>query len=228
VNYKAPCPGLCEHMHVDHSTGHGYTVSMDKGVTQIIEVVGADNFIPVTDISSVIGAGTILPGQTTHCSAFKSMYIGFTSPAGTAAIVSVNLTSGTVSGVTSLPAGQPLFDSLWATCDGSGVIGGVSFAPGKAGANGTATFVTIDARGRAAKGDAVGVPGDSVPNGMLTAASDSSHYLAAFYPQTTPVNATDAKGWLWAVAPFGGSDDFVSRIDTYLIGAAFDAAAAQR
>ena len=229
---KARCgTGFCRDMHLDFRSGDALVLSVEEQSTTVLRFAGGVA-TAVADVTAAVGNGDIDVGQTTHCSevgAGGHFYVGVDFfGEGSDYILSVDIAGRKIDNRTVLEKGVEVPDALWAKCDGSGVIGGVSFAPGKAGANGTATFVTIDARGRAAKGDAVGVPGDSVPNGMLTAAADSSHYLAAFYPQTTPVNATDAKGWLWAVAPFGGSDDFVSRIDTYLVGAAFDAAAAQR
>ena len=226
---RAPCgTGFCRDMHLDFASGDALVLSIEEQSTSVLRFAGARAAVRVADVTAAVGNGDIDLGQTTHCSeagAGGRFYIGvdFFGEASDN-IISVDVAGRKVANTTVLEKGVQVPDALWAKCDGSGLIGGVSFSPGRAGANSTATFVTIDARGRATRGDAVGVPGDSVPTGMLTAASDSSHYLAAFYPQATPVNATDATGWLWAVAPFGGSDDFVSRVNTYLVGAAYDAA----
>ncbi len=121
---------------------------------------------------------------------------------------------------------QPLFSALWGTCDGSGVIGGVVFMPGAAGGNGTATFGTINGAGTYTPDSAVGVPAGFVPSGLLTGTSPASYrdaFVAAFYPSGTFTNNTNANGYLWAVDPYGGgSDDYVTEFDYYLVGAAWD------
>jgi len=223
--------GFCRDMHVDYASGAAFVLSIEEQATTVVRVAGG-KLTPVADITAAVGNGDIDVGQTTHCSEVGPgghFYVGVDN-FGEAAdfILSIDLATRKVDKTTTLAAGLEVPAALWAKCDGSGLIGGVSFvAPaGKAGANGTATFVTIDASGSFARGDAVGVPGDAVPSGMLTGSFDAALFIAAFYPKLAAWNATATKGWLWAVSPYGGSDDEVSRVDTFLIGAAFDAAAA--
>jgi hypothetical protein len=145
--------------------------------------------------------------------------------AGKDTLVTVDLTAGKVAGNVVLDSA--VSRTLWATCDGTGVVGGLSFAPGGSpSANGTATFGTFDGRGRYVVDSTVGVPPGLVPTGLLTATSPATFkdaFLAAFYPAGTPTTAP-ASGALWAVDPYGGgSDDFVTPINNfYLIGAAWD------
>ena len=222
--------GFCRDMHVDYSTGAAYVLSVEEQSTTVVRVAGG-KLTAVADVTAAVGNGDIDVGQTTHCSEVGPgghFYVGV-DYFGEASdyIISVDLASRKVDNVTTLAKGLQVPDALWAKCDGSGLIGGVSFAPAaKAGDNGTATFVTIDESGNFERGDTVGVPGKAEPSGMLTGSFDAAHFVAAFYKKDAAWNASTAKGWLWAVSPFGGSDDFVSGIDTYLIGAAFDAAAA--
>jgi len=62
--------------------------------------------------------------------------------AGKDQVLSVDLTKGVVDQTVTLTV--PLFAALWATCDGSGVIGGVSFSSSS---TGTASFGTVDTKG---------------------------------------------------------------------------------
>ena len=227
--YKSPAPGICAHMHADYSTGHAYTLCIEDSATAyravVTEVTGAQP-VAVADITSEVNKGRVAPGQTTHCSAFQSMYVGVNNGGGGKdVIISVDLTAGKVSKVTPLSA--DLTRSLWATCDGSGVVGGLSFQPGATPAdNGTATFGAFDANGAFKVDSTVGVWANHAPNGLLTGTSPANYkdaFIAAFYPEGTLSNATAARGALWAVDPYGGgSDDYVTAFPYYLIGAAWD------
>lgn len=137
-------------------------------------------------------------------------------------VLDLDLAAGKIANKVSLSV--PLFTAMWAKCDGSGVIGGLNYAAGSgAGSNGTLTFGSVDANGAYTAGDKVGVPPGYVPNGMLTATEDAGHFLAALYPAGTPTNATTGvSGYLWDVQPYGGSDDYVTPLSYYLIGAAMD------
>ena len=223
--YRVPVPGVCAHMHADFSTGHAYTLCIDGASAIVTEVTGSAP-IDVVDISADVAGGRVAPGQTTHCSAFQSMYVGVDNGGnGKDAIITVDLTAGKVSKVTALSA--DLTRSLWATCDGSGVVGGLSFVQGSSpGANGTATFGAFAADGSFKVDSTVGVFPNHVPSGLLTGTSPASYkdaFIAAFYPAGTLTNATAARGALWAVDPYGGgSDDIVTTFPYYLIGAAWD------
>jgi hypothetical protein len=229
VIYKASAPGICAHMHADFTTGHAYTLCIEDSSTGyravVTEVTGTQP-IAVADITANVAKGKVAPGQTTHCSAFKSMYVGVDNGgAGKDVVIAVDLTAGKVSKVTTLA--DPLPSSLWATCDGSGVIGGLSFAPGATPTmNGTATFGAFDANGNYKVDSTVGVWANHVPSGLLTGTSPASFqdaFIAAFYPEGTLSNASTTKGAIWAVDPYGGgSDDIVTAFSYYLVGAAWD------
>ena len=62
----------------------------------------------------------------------------------------------------------PLFAALWATCDGSGIIGGVSYETSAAG---EAAFGTVDPKGAYTKKSTVQVTPGLEPSGLLTATS---------------------------------------------------------
>ena len=225
--YKSAAPGICAHMHADFSTGHAYTLCIEEAATGyravVTEVTGAAP-VAVADVTNEVAHGRVAPGQTTHCSAFQSMYVGVDNGGnGKDVIITVDLTAGKVSKVTTLSA--DLTRSLWATCDGSGVVGGLSFRPGPSPAeNGTATFGAFDASGAFKVDSTVGVWPNHEPSGLLTGTSPATYkdaFIAAFYPAGTLTNATATRGALWAVDPYGGgSDDFVTAFPYYLIGAA--------
>ena len=208
---RTPLPGLCLHMHVDYSSGNLYTLCQGSGASKVYEVAGAAPVL-VVDISAQLGGGARLvqPGETTHCSAFKSMYIGVArGGANMDAILTVNLAARTTTTVT---LQSPLWRTLWARCDGSNEIGGVAWTPGAGpGANGTAAFGTLDTTSGAFQPWAsVGVPSELEPSGLLTE-TETEQAIAAFYPRR--VNASAAAGFLWAVDPFSkAGDDFVSPI----------------
>ena len=63
---------------------------------------------------------------------------------------------------------MPLFAALWATCDVSGIVGGVSFETSAAG---EATFGTVDPKGAFTLKSKVQVTPGLVPSGLLTATS---------------------------------------------------------
>ncbi len=199
---------------------------MDSGSAWVVEVSTPGAFTKVVDVTSSMGAGgTTKPGQTTHCSAFKHMYINAVSASGDV-IISVDLVAKRVDKITQIAANAPNFDSIWGTCDGSGVIGGVSWTPGAgAASNSTAQFGTLSSSGSYTLAKMIGVPPGLEPTGLLTATSPANYadaFLAAAYPVGTLSNATDVKGYTWAVDPYGGGgDDFVAPIPFYLIGAAW-------
>ncbi len=222
---KAAVPGVCAHMHVDFNSHNAFTLCVEASGRAVVTEVSGVTPVAVADVTAALAGGAVAPGQTTHCSAFQSMYIGVDhGGAGRDAVVTVDLRAGAVTGTTTLGAPVPL--ALWATCDGSGAVGGVSFAAGSAGGNGTATFGAFDAKGAYKVDSTVGVFAGLAPSGLLTGTSPASYqdaFVAAFYPAGTGTNDTSVSGALWAVDPYGGSaDDFVTALDYMLIGAAWD------
>lgn len=224
IVWKAPCPGECAHMHVDYASGHAYTFSYEGPFgarAEIVEVLGnGQPPVQVANITAAVNGGTVRVGQTTHCSATNHMYVGVShGGAGRDQILAVDLASGAVDAVTQLQA--PLFDALWATCDGSGVVGGVSFGSSV----GSAEFGTVDDAGKFVPKASVAIKPGFLPSGLLTATSPATYqdaFVAAFYPKGTRNNDT-AQGLIWAVDPYGGgTDDFTTPIDYVLIGASWD------
>jgi len=135
-------------------------------------------------------------------------------------VLAVDLATGAVDKVTTLSV--RLFDALWATCDGSGVIGGLTYSA-KAG---TAEFGTVDANGAYSKKATVNVAAGFVPSGLLTATSPASYqdaFIAAFYPPGSLTNASHTAGLLWEIDPYGGGTaDDTNPIDYMLVGASWD------
>lgn len=228
---SAPCPGACRDVHVDYRSGRVFVTSIVPGKSVVVTEVpgGGGPLAPVIDVTSVVGASgaSIAPGQSTHCSEDGPgghMFLGVAPGGGAAAFVlDIDLAAGEIAKTIPLLS-APLFSSLWARCDGSGTIGGVSFAPGAgAGANGTATFGSVDTNGRYTPGDAVSVPPGYAPTGLLTGTEDAALNLAVFFPPGTPTNATGVPGYTWAVSSTpGGSEDALADAGYYLVGAAVD------
>ncbi len=78
VVYKQPCPGVCNQMHVDYTSGTAYTFSFEgPGGTraEVISVTAAGP-VQVANITAAVAGGAVRPGQTTHCSATNHMYVG--------------------------------------------------------------------------------------------------------------------------------------------------------
>ena len=209
---KVLLQGTCAHMHVDYSSHHLYTLCTEAGgATQVWEVAGPTPSL-VADISAQVGSGTILPGQTTHCSAFQSMYVGVDlGGAGKDLLVTVGLQLGNASSIT---LQQPLWRTLWARCDGSDEVGGIAWS-----ANGTASFGTLNSdTGAFIAWASITVPAGVEPSGLLTE-TEVEQSVAAFYPLNTLTNATGVTGFLWAVDPFAkAGDDFLSPINYQVRG----------
>ena len=211
---RTPLPGACPHLHVDYTTGNLYTLCSSGKASQVYEVSG-DAPTLVLDVTAQVAGGRTLPGQTTHCSAFKSLYIGVDhgGKPGADSLVTVDLAAARAR---VLQLRDPLWRALWARCDGSSEVGGVAFAPGApGGGNGTATFGTVDTASGAFRAWAsVGVPPGVAPTGLLTE-TETEQALAAFYPPRG--SPSSSKGFLWAVDPFAKTgDDFVAPIP-YLV-----------
>jgi hypothetical protein len=230
IQSKATLAGDCAHMHADYPTGNLYTFcSSPGGKASVWEIAGASPKL-VADVTAAVAGGATLPGQTTHCSAFRTMYIGVAhGGAGKDAIISLNLTSGKVYHAATLA--EPLPRALWAVCNtagpADGYIGGVSWAPGASpAANGTATFGEFDAASGTFKQlFKVGVPDELEPSGLLTETEDQLA-IAAFYPKGYVHNATVETGALWTLDPFGKSgEDAVAQYSYNLLSASWDTSA---
>ena len=153
VHQKINCPGICRNLHVDFMSGNAYTLSINgTGVgTSVVTVIKGGLAIPVADITTAVGVGGWTNvGQTTHCSNVATMYVGVNRGGATKdVVIGVNLTTGMVESTVTLTV--PLFTALWATCDYTPVIGGVTMeSPVLAG------FGTVDGTGRFNLKDTVG------------------------------------------------------------------------
>lgn len=181
---KTPVKGDCAHLHEDYSTNHLYTLCTDtssgRNTVIVWEVAGP---IPeaVLDITAVVKNGRTRPGQTTHCSAFHSMYVGVDLGGnGQDLIITVDLPSAKVASTTTLE--DPLWKTLWARCDGSNEIGGISWAPGSSRADaGIAFFGTLDTtNGKFQNLLNISIPPGLEPSGLLTE-TETEQSVATFY-----------------------------------------------
>jgi hypothetical protein len=223
VHSKTPCAGFCRDVHVQYSTGRVFTLSLTQSASIVTEITGG-TAVSILDITAALGNSDVLAGCTTHCSEVGPsghFYVG-TSNFGEApdVIIGVDLAAKKIDSTITLPVLQ--FAALWAKCDGSGVVGGISYTAGTGAANGTATVGSVDTAGKYTAGDAVSVPFNFNPTGLLTATADGNRFLAAIFPLYTPTNSSGVPGFLWAVQPYGGSDETLTASPYYLIGAAWD------
>ena len=229
VVFAVPLPGTCAHMHFDVTSRVAYTLCEESGhwkVWSINATTGSTNV--VGDVTASVAGGTILPGQTTHCSATHHIYVGVSHGGGGKDVVlAVSTTTGAVDNTTDLSV--PLFAALWANCDGTGAIGGISYTPGAGPAdNGTLAFGIVDVEGAYTPVTSAGLPPGYVPNGVLTATSDrgasGNYYAALAYPPDHKTNTSGGEGFMWLLDPLGSDPgvDEVSEFSYNLIAASWE------
>lgn len=230
ILFNSTCPGACAHMHYDIPSSSAVTLSFVQPSSWSIisySTVGVQKLIG--DISTAVGSsGNVGPGQTTHCSATKHIYVGVNNGgAGKDVILAASLTDGTIDGTTHLQ--KPLFDALWASCDGntSRVFGGITFTAGHpSSTNGTLEFGAVDSNGAYYRDAVVSVAPGYEPMGMLTATSDratGNDFIALLYPPNYHASDPSAQGLAWLVDPWGTatSADEVSEFNYNLIAASW-------
>ena len=227
--FAVPLAGTCAHMHFDVTDRMAFTLCEESGhwtVWSINATTGSTGM--VGDITTRVDGGAILPGQTTHCSATHHMYVGVSHGGGGKDVVlAVSTSTGAVDNVTDLTV--PLFAALWANCDGTGVLGGVSFTSGASPSdNGTIAFGTVSVQGDYTQVVTASLlPGYS-PNGVLTATSDrgpsGNYYAALAYPAGHTTNTSGGEGFFWLIDPLGSdpSVDEVSVFSYNLISASWE------
>lgn len=229
VLFTVPIEGTCAHMHFDVTDRVAYTLCEDGGHWKVWSINATTGLISVVgDFTSSVAGGAILPGQTTHCSATHHLYVGVShAGVGKDVVLAVSTATGAVDNITSLTV--PLFTALWANCDGSGVIGGVSYTAGRSKLdNGTLAFGTIDVRGDYTQVVTATVPPGYFPNGVLTATSDrgpsGNYYAALAYPADHMTNTSGGEGFFWLLDPLGSDPgvDEVSSFSFNLISASWE------
>ena len=109
--------------------------------------------------------------------------------AGKDVILAVSIANKTVDSTTVLSV--PLFTGLWANCDLTPVIGGVS----QSGA--TALFGTVDGKGAYTQKATVALPAGYALSGTLTATSPPSVTNDAFIATIYQPGDTTGPGFLW-------------------------------
>jgi hypothetical protein len=230
VVFAVPLAGICAHMHFDVTSRMAYTLCNDESGHWKVWGINATSgdATMVGDVTSSVAGGAILPGQTTHCSATHHLYLGVSHGGGGKDVVlAVSTATGEVDNTTALSV--PLFAALWANCDGSGAIGGVSFVPGSSRAdNGTLAFGTVDIRGAYTQLVSASLSPGYLPNGVLTATSDrgtsGNYYAALAYPSGHTTNTSGAEGFMWLIDPLGSDPgvDEVSEFGYNLISASWE------
>lgn len=151
----------------------------------------------IGDLSKALVGVNVNSGQTTHCSATRTVYIGVSrGGAGKDVVLSFSLTSGTVVATTPL-LGAPLPRALWAACDASlGFIGGVASSQ-----SGSLEFGVFSTSGGYTRNDRVTIPSGWAPSGLLTATSDRGATGNLFL--ATINDETGAAAAAWTVDPWG-------------------------
>lgn len=228
--FAMPAAGVCAHMHFDVGSRIAYTLCESAGGAWAVRSIDSGSGLvrTVGDVTAAVAGGAILPGQTTHCSATHHLYLGVSHGGGGKDVVlAVDTATGTVDNRTALPV--DLFAALWASCDGSGTIGGLAYAPAAdPAANGTLSFSTW-VGGALTRRASASVPAGFAPNGVLTATSDrpaaeGNFYAATVYPPGHTTNVTAAEGFLWLFDPLGSDTgvDEVSEFNYNLISASWE------
>lgn len=227
--FAVPIAGVCAHMHFDVTSRTAFTICDESGhwkVWSINSTTGSTKLIG--DMTKSVAGGSILPGQTTHCSATHHLYLGVShGGAGKDVVLAVSTATGVVDNTTVLSV--PLFAALWANCDGSGAIGGLSYTPGAGPAdNATLAFGTVDVRGAYTQITQASLFPGYVPNGVLTATSDrgpsGNYYAALVYPPGHLTNSTGGEGFMWLLDPLGSDPgvDEVSEFSYNLVSASWE------
>jgi hypothetical protein len=197
TQWRAPCGGRCANVHYDIPTESAIALSQGApGASAAVFSFAAANGAALA-LGDVALAGAVVgPGQTTHCSATRHLYVGV-ARGGAPAVLSFSLEAKRVDATTAL-VGAPLPAALWAACDASlGFLGGV-FGDGK----GELSFGVFSADGRYNESARVAAAPGLVPTGLLTATSDRGASGNLFLA-TAASGAGGAAEAAWVVDPWG-------------------------
>jgi hypothetical protein len=198
TQWRAPCAGRCANVHYDIPSECAIALSQGApgAPAAVIAFAAADGAALALGEVALSGA-VVGPGQTSHCSATRHLYVGVArGGAAGDAVLSFSLVDKRVDATTAL-VGAPLPVALWAACDASlGFLGGV-FGTG----GGALSFGVFAADGSYNESARVAAPAGLVPTGLLTATSDRGASGNLFL--ATAKGASGAAEAAWVVDPWG-------------------------
>ena len=199
TQWRAPCSGRCANVHYDIPSESAIALSQGApgAPAAVLAFAAADGAALALGEVALAGA-TVGPGQTSHCSATRHLYVGVArgGARGGDAVLSFSLADRKVDASTAL-VGAPLPAALWAACDASlGFLGGV-FGDGK----GALSFGVFAADGSYNESARVAARAGLVPTGLLTATSDRGASGNLFL--ATARGAGGAAEAAWVVDPWG-------------------------
>lgn len=195
TQWRAPCAGRCGNVHFDIPSETVVALSQAAGRATVVGfAAGNGTARALGDITAALGGAAVGPGQTSHCSATRHVYVGV---AGADAVLAFSLATGRVDATTALRA--PLPAALWAACDANGFLGGLSAGAGQL------TFGVFAANGSYTESAHVALPAGFAPTGLLTATSDRGASGNLFL--ATVRGASGAVEAAWVVDPWGTGTD---------------------
>ena len=197
TQWRVPCTGHCGNVHFDIPSESAIVLSQGApGASATVFAFAAANGSALALGEVALTGARVGPGQTTHCSATRHLYVGVArSSAPGDSVLSFSLTDRRVDAATPL-VGAPLPAALWAACDATlGFLGGV-FGNGQ----GELSFGVFAADGSYNESARVSAPG-LTPTGLLTATSDRGASGNLFL--ATARGAGGATEAAWVVDPWG-------------------------
>lgn len=212
---------LAHNLHLDHTTGGAYSVSIGEKVATVIGVL-YDDVYPIVDLTPVLQDGDAIPaGGTTQCSDTNTVWVFLSNPKGSRMVV-VDLPSKSIDNIFSTQGQE--YQSLWASCINKGSINtlaGISISAD----NSSVLFGTIEDTGNAAgtfnKVSSVLIPDASPPlrpNGLMSQPYTYDFFFA-LYPEGATIGGPPTSGYL-VYGYFKHGPLTVSPIPYYLTGAA--------
>ena len=212
TQWRAECAGRCGNVHYDIPSSTVVALSPAPGRAAVLGFAAANGSMAVLgDVTAALAGARVGPGQTSHCSATRHVYVGVAP----AAVLSFSLASGSVDATTPL-VGAPLPAALWAACDSNGFVGGLSAAPGRL------AFGVFAKNGSYSESAHVAVPAGFAPTGLLTATSDRGASGNLFL--ATVRGAGGAVEAAWVVDPWGtgAAQDALTDFSYDLVAASWD------
>jgi polygalacturonase len=217
TQWRAACAGLCGNVHFDIPSETVVALSQAPGLATVVGFAAGNGTARVVgDVTAALAGARVGPGQTSHCSATRHVYVGVgAGGASSDAVLSFSLATGTVDATTPL-VGAPLPAALWAACDANGFLGGLSARAG------ALTFGVFAANGSYTESARVAVPAGFAPTGLLTATSDRGASGNLFFATVRgPSGAVEAA---WVVDPWGtgAAQDALTDFSYDLVAASWD------
>jgi len=215
TQWRAACPGRCGNVHYDIPSSTVVALSQAPGHAAFVGFAAANGTArALGDVTAALAGAAVGPGQTSHCSATRHVYVAVGAAGAPPVALSFSIASGAVDATT--PLGAPLPAAIWAACDANGFLGGLSARAG------VLAFGVFAKNGSYSESAHVALPAGAAPTGLLTATSDRGASGNLFL--ATVRSASGAVETAWVVDPWGTdkSDDALSPFAFDLIAASWN------